>query len=228
MLKPAARVGLAVLAAIVLLGLIVAGVLTYRMSAGPIRADGLRPAVERALERQVEGGSASVGHVDIIWFGKARAAGLRLTDVNLEDGRGRPVLRAKIVETGLGTDFILRFSPAPAHLTLKDFFVATSVSTEGRYALGYDAQGPPPVIDLAEVLFALAGKARRDRPLSFIRHVDLTNGELLLRQVDGPVSWTGRIDKVTFDKDDKHFTSSALMTIDEGEGVKADRRPGGR
>ncbi|HEX6865725.1 MAG TPA: hypothetical protein VF122_00695, partial [Caulobacteraceae bacterium] len=218
MLKPAARRGLTVFAAVVLLAALAVVLFAFRLSGGPIRADSLRPAVERSLEKQVEGGQAQVGHVDIIWFGEAHAAGLRLTDVLLEDGRGRPVLKAKLVETGIGTDSLLRLSPAPAHLVLRDFFVATSVSKEGRFALGYDAVGPPPILHLREVLRELTGKPRRGRPLSFVRHVDLARGEMLLRQVAGPVRWTARVHKVAFHKTAERFDADVRVVIDDGEG----------
>ncbi len=223
MLKPAARRWLMILAAIVLVAALAVGLFAWRLSGGPINADNLRPAVERSLEKQVEGGQANVGHVEIIWFGQARAAGLRLTDVLLEDGRGRPVLKAKVVETGIGTDSLVRLSPAPAHLTLKDFFVAVSVSKQGRYALGYDAAGPPPILHLREVLWELTGKPRRGQPLSFVRHVDLDHGEMLLRQAEGPVRWTAQVDKVAFHKSAERFDADVRLVIDDGEG-KADLR----
>jgi hypothetical protein len=204
MLTPVVRRGLVVLAAIaalLLLGLLLAPSVP-------------RPIAERVLAGQVQGGKAQVDQAQLAWFGGEGAVGVRLDGVSLDDGKGRPVLRASHVEAGLGLDSLLLFAPAPSRLVVKDFFAAASVSPQGRYMLGYDAVGPPVPLDIPLIFKSLTGKARRDRPLSYVRHVDLQNGVLQFRQVAGPVAWKAQIQKVAFDKKRGQIASNTRLVVD--------------
>ena len=174
----------------------------------------VKPVAERVLASQVAGGGAHVEGARLAWFGDEGAAGVRLRGVSLNDGKGRPVLKAQVVEAGIGLDSLS--APAPSRLVLKDFFVAASVSPQGGYALGYDAAGPPPLLRLDILLMSLTGEAHRDRPLSYLRHVDLERGVVLLRQVGGPVAWKARIEKVAFDKRDGQVSADTRLAIDDG------------
>ena len=79
-------------------------------------------------------------------------------------------------------------------MAAEDFFVAVSVSPEGRYELGYLAKGRPEAITgLGKLFLELTGPARRGWSASFLRDLDLKRGQLSLRQSDGSVSWTGDV-----------------------------------
>lgn len=219
MLRPAVRRGLLALGAIALVAVTLLGVVVASLSATPMNAPSLKPVVVKVLASQVEGGRAQVERVQIVRYPEEGAIGVRLHGVDLKDGRGRPVLHATLVEAGLGADSIFSFAPAPSRLVLKDFFVAASVSPQGGYALGYDAKGPPPPLDLETILLSLTGKARRDRPLSYIRHVELEHGVVLFREVAGPVAYKADVRKVAFDKDSDRFEGVSQLSVDEGRGV---------
>lgn len=219
MLTPAVRRGFLAFGATLLAALVLLGLVVARIAAGPTDAAAIRPVVERVLAAQVEGGRARVERVEIARFRDEGALGLRLHGVSLVDARDRPVLRASLIEAALGSDSLLAFAAAPSRLVVKDFFVAASVSPQGGYALGYDAKGPPPPLDLETIFLSLTGKARRDRPLSYIRHLDLERGALQFRQVDGPVVWKADIRKVAFDKDSDHFNAASQLTLHDGQGT---------
>jgi hypothetical protein len=206
MRTPAVRRGLIVLAAL-------AAMLALGLAAASLA---VRPLAERALAAQVAGGRASVAHAQLAWFGGEGAAGVRLRGVSLDDGKGRPVLRAKLIEAGLGVDALALLAPAPSRLVMQDFFAAVSVSPQGRYGLGYEAAGPPPPLRLDIIALSLTGKARRDRPLSYLRHLDLERGVLALRQVRGPVAWKAQVGKVAFDKRHGRLSADSNVTIDDG------------
>lgn len=216
MLKPAVRHGLMTLAAAALVVAMLSLGLLVRLSFGPINGDVLGGVVEKVLAGQVAGGRATVGHVELVKFADANAIGLRMSDVSLDDGKARPVLRARLVETGLGLDSIALFAAAPSHLVVRDFFAAISASPQGAFELGYDAAGPPPPMRLDTLIFSLTGKARRDRPLSYIRSVDLQNGSVVMREVDGPVSWKAAIQKVVFTKARGRLSADSRLAIDDG------------
>lgn len=219
MLKPAARRGLLALAVVAGAMAVLVGLLVARLAAGPMDAAALKPVVERALAAQVEGGRATVQRVQVVRYPVEGALGLRLHGVDLQDGKGRPVLRAKLVEAGLGADSMMMFAAAPSRLVLQDFFVAASVSPRGGYGLGYDAAGPPPPLDLETIFLSLTGKPRRDRPLSYLRRLDLERGTVQFRQVGGPVAWKADIAKVAFEKDAGHLDADSRLTIDDGRRI---------
>lgn len=180
----------------------ISGAAVWCLSQGSISADVLRPSVERLLESQVAGGRASVGSVDVAWFAPSRSLGLVLGDVRLQDGQGRLVLKARRFEAGLSLASIAGLAPAPGRLAAQDFFAAISVSPQGRYALGYEAFGPPGLGggDLWRILDDLGGHHRVGRPLSYVDQLDLYKGEIALSEVGGPVAWRGQVAKVRFDK----------------------------
>ncbi|HEX6860233.1 MAG TPA: DUF3971 domain-containing protein [Caulobacteraceae bacterium] len=219
MRKPAVRRGLIALAAFALVAVVALGLVMAWLSAAPITVAPLEPVVERVLAAQVENGRASVDRVQVVRYREDNALGLRLYGVSVVDGRNRPVLRARLVEAALGSDSMVLFAPAPSHLVLKDFFVAASVSPQGRFALGYDAKGPPPPLDLTTIFLSLTGQARRDRPLSYLRRVELDNGVLAFRQVGGPVAWRANIQSVAFEKASGRFNAVSRLTVDDGHGL---------
>src|SRR5690606_17218088 len=118
------KYGLIALAALAAVVLLVPGALALRLASGPMAVPRFTPGIERLLAAQVEGGEAEVGEVEAVWFARENAVGLRLRDVRLRDGAGRPVLRADRVETAVALDSIALFAPAPARIVAEDFFVA--------------------------------------------------------------------------------------------------------
>ena len=201
-LRPAIRhVSAAVLG--ILAGLVlVAGFAAWRLSQGEIDAGAFRSVAQRWLAAAAPGGRARVGAVAIAWFGPSHSLGFELKDVDLSDRQGRPVLRAKRLDAGLATGSLFGLSPAPGRLAAQDFFAAVSVSPQGRYQLGYAATGAPgpSTGNLWRFFEDLTGHSRLGRPLSFLQQIELSNGDIALSEVAGPVHWRGRVSQVRFDK----------------------------
>ncbi|MGZ8407067.1 MAG: hypothetical protein ACXWVJ_03465, partial [Caulobacteraceae bacterium] len=211
--------------------------LAVRLSIAPIPLDSVKPAAERLLASQVPGGVAKLGSAQLAWFPAANSVGFHLTGVSLQDAQNRPVLQAKSVDVGLALDATAALGPAAGKVAAKDFFVAASVSPQGKYRLGYDATGVPRSSGgLDRVIGDLTGRPRPGRPLSYLRQVDLQRGVIALRQVNGPVAWRGQVTSVTFAKTARDFKAagdiavgSARLTLQSQGGVglaraKADAR----
>ncbi len=191
------------------------GMVSLRLSQGPIDAGFLRPAAERLLAGQVSGGKARIRAMDIAWFDRAGAAGLELRGLSLVDGKGRPVLAARQLQAGVSLKSLLMFTPAPGRFGAENFFAALSVSPKGRYALGYDAAGAPGrAAGLWGSFDDLIGKPRAGHPLSFLGDVDLSDGVVSLRQVGGPVAWTGKVATVKFHKRDGRLDAGLDLAVD--------------
>ena len=199
MLIPAAgRLAKTALATLLVLAVMLSA-LSWRLGQGPIDVSVLRPGVERWLAAQVKGGRAHAGAIELVWFDRGGALGLELRDLSLTDGQGRPVLRARRLQAGVSLASLAMLTPSAGRVGAEDFFSAISVSRQGRYGLGYDAAGAPNrAAGLLGSFDDLVGKPRAGRPLSFLNDVDLVRGVVALRQVDGPVAWSGSIRSAGF------------------------------
>ena len=201
MLRPALKHGLEAAVVLILAMIALFGLAAVRLAQGPISADFLRPMIISGLERQVKGGQARLGHVGIVWFEQAKSLGVQMETLSVTDQKGRPVLRAGRVQAAMALDSVLVFAPAPGRIAASDFFIAVSVSPQGRYELGYDAIGRPDELTLLGRLFSeVTGPARRGLWASFLHDLELTDGTLSLRQIDGAVAWTGDVRRLTLRK----------------------------
>ncbi|MBP2158179.1 MULTISPECIES: AsmA-like C-terminal region-containing protein [Asticcacaulis] len=188
--------------------------LGLRLSAGPMRVDGLRPVLADRIEAHLPNTRASIGHLDLVWFGDARAIGFRFQNLIVQDRQNRVIVRAGKLETALAADSLLLMHFAPARLTAEDFFVAASVSREGRYDLGYEAHGSPGAAGpLDNFLYDLTGQETLGRPASFTRQLAVKNGEFHLRQQGTGVQWTAKINNIDFTKLRGKLNSHINLTI---------------
>lgn len=176
-------------------------VLGVRLAQGPIRVDAMRSIIVSRLEDKLPHTHASIGHLDLVWFGDARAVGFRFQDLMIRDSHNRIIARAGKMETALAADSLLLMHLAPARLTAEDFFIAASVSKEGKYDLGFDAHGAPGgASDMGRYFADLVGPEKLGRPVSFAREVSLKNGELRLLQEGAPLDWTAKVATIDFTK----------------------------
>jgi hypothetical protein len=199
-----------------------AGLAAVRLAQGPVEADWLRDAAERALVGELDGGRASVERAALVWFGDAGALGVRLEGVRLTDRRGRDVLQAKRLEAGAALGALVGFRAAAGRVAAEDFFVAASVSRQGRYALGYEASGDAPerASELHRLFQDLTGAPRHGRPASWLRQIDLKRGRIAFRQVGGAVAWTGDVRRVRFDKVGQRFSGVADLSVAPAGGAE--------
>ncbi len=191
------------------------GLLSLRLAQGPIDVDGIRPIIVSRLEAQLPHTHASIKHLSLVWFGDARAVGFRFDDLMIEDSHNRIIARAGKVETALAADSLVLAHFAPARLTAEDFFVAASVSKEGKYDLGYDSRGTPgAVAGLDQLLFDLTGHERLGHPVSFARQIALKNGQLHLVGEGGPLDWTAQVNTIDFSKLHNRLTAHVDLAVD--------------
>jgi hypothetical protein len=183
---------------LLILGLV--GLTGVRLAQGPIRIDGLKSYITSRIEKSIPNSQASLNHLDLVWFHDSNALGLRLDDLKLKDKQNRTILAAKTLEAALAIDSLLVFHMAPARLRAQEFVIALSVSSEGRYELGFDAKGDPEAFALDEAFFDLIGRETLGRPLSFIREFALSDGSVSLRQIGSDLNWTAEVARIDFSK----------------------------
>lgn len=194
--------------------------MAVRLAFAPIRVDAIRPVIVSRLENALPNTRVTIGHLDLVWFGDARAVGFRFENLRVMDERGRVIARAGHMETALAADSLLLMHLAPARLTADDFFVVASVSKEGRYDLGYEAHGTPETMGgLDRFFYALTGPERLGSPVSFARQVSLRNGALRLIELardpgHAGVDWTAHVATLDFTKLHGRIASHADLAID--------------
>jgi hypothetical protein len=193
----------------------------WRLSAGPVAVDWLKPAVERALAGQVQGGAAKLDQVSLVWFPAERSLGLRLDGLKLVDGRGRSVAEAHRLEAAFALDALQGFQFAPGRVSADRFFAAVSVSPQGRYALGYDAAGAPATggasAALDRLLLDVTGAPKPGRSLSYLRTVDLEGGRVALRQVGGGLAWVADVRRFAFHKTTDRLSADVDVQMEGGD-----------
>jgi hypothetical protein len=196
-------------------------ILGASLAQGPIRVDGIRSIIISRLEAQLPHTEASIKHLDLVWFGDARAVGFRFEDLIITDRQHRIIARAGKLEAALAADSLIVAHFAPARLTAEDFFVAASVSKEGRYDLGYEAHGKPGrTSGLARFFYDLTGPEKLGQPVSFTRQLSLKNGQLRLIQEGAPLDWTANVSTIDFTKLHGKLTGHTALSID-GLGIEA-------
>lgn len=198
--------------------LVLAVAVGVRLHEGPVRVDWMRTLLASRIEATLPNTRARIAHVDFMWFSAPRALGFRLQDLEVTDHLRRPIVRAGRVEMALAADTLILLHFMPARVTAHDFFVAASVSKEGRYDLGYDAHGVPGAANISLEAFVddLTGPEKLDRPLSFTRQVRLTNGALRLVQEGEGLDWTARVATVDFSKLHNRLKARLDLGIDAG------------
>jgi len=184
-----------------------------RLAQGPVRVDGLRFLIISRLERTIPGSEASLKHLDLVWFHDANALGLRFEDLRLKDNQGRVIASAGHMEAALALDSLVWMHMAPARLSADDFFVALSVSPNGRYELGYDARGNPEAMAIEPFFFDLTGKEKLGRPVSYTRQVSLKNGRIDFREVGTSLRWQGQVSGIDFTKRQNHLNARVVLAV---------------
>ncbi|MBW8881233.1 MAG: hypothetical protein JF615_07370, partial [Asticcacaulis sp.] len=179
--------------------------LAWRLAVGPIRVDGIRPIIVSRLETALPHTHASIGHLDLAWFGDARAVGFRFEDLMIRDDKGRIIARAKRMETALAADSLALAHFAPARLTADDFYLVASVSKTGRYEKGEGS--------LDHFLFDLTGREKLGQPASFTRLIRLRNGSLRLIQEGSALAWTAEVKTIDFSKRRGRMESHIDLTV---------------
>ncbi|MFN3230081.1 MAG: hypothetical protein ACK41P_09535, partial [Asticcacaulis sp.] len=190
----------------------------WRLAQGPVTAGFFRNSAEAYLAALVPGGgSARVGHVQVVWFQNARGLGLLLNDVAVYDRIGRTVASAEAVDAAVALDGLPVLTLAPARVSAQGFSAVISVSPEGRYELGYEATGTPEVVaGLTEVFQHLMGPERAFAPVSYLRDINFRDGQLEFYEVGTKVAWKAAVSALTFQKQDGRLTGAFNMAVGDG------------
>lgn len=101
MIRPATKIGLEIIAGLLAIALVLAGLAAWRLSRGPVEIAFVTTAVEDAISDRLGAYSADIGRMAIVWTREDGALELKALDVAILGPDGRVVARVP----GLITDF---------------------------------------------------------------------------------------------------------------------------
>ncbi len=183
MIQRTAVLCLEIVLAVVLIVLIAAGAIVWRLSDGPIEVAWARGYLENALSDQTTGYATQVGNTTLAWSGWDRAFGLIADDVVLIDPEGAVRARVGSISVALSPVALLAGRLAPERIDVFNPTVTAVRSSEGRWNLLPDfgeggSDGPP--MDLSGILESLVSTEGRVAPLSYLRAVEVQGATLNL------------------------------------------------
>lgn len=130
----------ALLALVILIG---AAVL-WRLAAGPVDADMLRPWATQALMEAVEGEDASIGSLDVRFDPALAAIVVTAREVSVRDVDGLYLINARRIETALALDLLLTGRAAPVRIAAEGGAFSIVRTASGVVAAGL---GAPSVVE---------------------------------------------------------------------------------
>lgn len=186
------------------------------LARGPIEINGLKPAIIERIEKQFPGFQSDIKGLELAWFHNDNALGLRIKGFELKDKQGRMVAKAKHLDAALAIEALMIAHLAPARVVANDFELIASISSQGRYELGYEAAGEPvPFTNIEEILAQISGPETLGKPLSFVRYLELGNGKLILIEKNGPLPLTGRVNELRYNKKNRKLSGTIDLSLDQ-------------
>jgi hypothetical protein len=135
---------LEVVSALLALVILIGAAVLWRLAAGPVDADMLRPWATQALMEAVEGEDASIGSLDVRFDPALAAIVVTARDVSVRDGDGLNLVNARRIETALALDLLLTGRAAPVRIAAQGGAFSIVRTASGVVAAGL---GAPSVVE---------------------------------------------------------------------------------
>lgn len=173
---------LEVVSALLALVILIGAAVLWRLAAGPVDADMLRPWATQALMEAVEGDDASIGSLDVRFDPALAAIVVTAREVSVRDADGLNLINARRIETALALDLLLTGRAAPVRIAADGGAFSILRSGSGVVAAGL---GAPAVVEARSLSGVgpsglLASRLGSDL-LSRLTGIDLTGVSLQVR-----------------------------------------------
>ena len=162
---------------VMLFGLVViGGILAAKLNQGPLEVELLRPRVEKMLSDANLGLVTDVEKTAIVWQGWRDAVDLVAYRVVVRDGSG--VIRARISEATVEISLaaLLQGVFAPVEIKIARPSLLLMRTEDGQWQLSPDEAEDAEAFDVKEVLADLKGDGTSGGPLSFLRRLEIVDG----------------------------------------------------
>lgn len=184
MIRRSTKIAVEILAGLTALGAVVAGVLLWRLSQGPVSLDFLTPRLEAALSEAREGVDVKVGGTVLTWEGWPETIALRITDVSISSD-GETLARLPASDLKLSFPALVSGTLAPTEIAARGARVTVVRGADGlRFGAGEspEAQAEDAESDVSSMLPAVLGElmapSRPDRRLSYLETVRIVDARV--------------------------------------------------
>ena len=205
MLKRSAKICLEVLLGGIATVAVIVGLLVWRLSSGPVTLDFLTPYLETAFSDPDTGVNVRVTNTVLTWDRREGDLDLQALDVTVRNQDGRPILSLPNVEAGFSLTAMLSGTLAPTRIELVGARITLLRKADGSFHFGdgttveapEDRAAPELAGVIPDLLEQLQAERDPQRSLSYLRQVNIVDGQLLIRDEQAGVDWWARSTHIT-------------------------------
>lgn len=172
---------------------LLAGILTWRLSQGPLHLAFMDAHIESALNELGLPFHLTAGRTSISWEGWERALDLRISGLKAQTEEGRVIARVKDTSVRFSIKGLLRGVIAPRSIDILYPGVRLVRDESGKLLFSMGESGPGAKIDLFERLVAgLRAGDDPKRPITYLRRVSILGARLTIRDRKTDTVWKAR------------------------------------
>lgn len=223
MLKRSAKICLEVALGLVAALAIVAGLLIWRLSDGPVSIAFLTPYLEASFSDSDAGVNVGVTDTVLTWDRLEGDLDLRALNVTVRDQQGRLILSLPDVEVGVSLAALLSGTLAPTRVEVVGARITLRRTADGSFQFG---DGSPDETveeddpaDMGAVLPNLLAQLQSDpdpgHSLSYLRELVIVDGQLVIRDEQAGVEWWAQSTNIEVKRD--QFGLSGDLSLDIAE-----------
>ena len=184
---------------------IMAGIAVWRLSSAPVPLNFLTPLLEQAFNDNSDGQSATVGETLLVWEDWKESVAVHTRNVSVYDAEGERVVRLPEASLNLNLRALLRGTIAPTLVKITGLQLKVIRGEDGSFEFG-SSHFDQPESDAAEteaepveqedisvlvprVLNQLMAQPDPDRPLAFLKAVQVVNARIVVDDRKRQLAW---------------------------------------
>ncbi|HYB58039.1 MAG TPA: DUF3971 domain-containing protein [Alphaproteobacteria bacterium] len=215
MVRRSARILVEVLGTIVAGIAILVAVTAWRLSQGPITLSLLTPYVEEALSAPDRGFIVRIDRTVLAWGGWERTLDLEGVGIHVIDPAGQPLLTLPEISLRLSARALIEGVVAPTSLEVSGAQLHLRRNAEGRFNLEFADQSVSQVRSnvLPAMLEDMLRRPDRERPISFLRRITITNANLVVEGSRWDTSWKAQLPRLVLERDAAGLRAAAVLDL---------------
>lgn len=199
-----AKYSLWLLGSLLILTVLLAAILSWRLAAGPLQVGFLTPYLERALDASLAGRHIDIQDTVLAWNAESRDLDLLAREVTIRDADGTTLASLPIVNVTLSRQALWRGLVAVSAVEVERAQVILTRHANGAFQFGSRADSvsgqsakrmvPEDAQDLSRLLPAIAHQLMSDpaasQPLAYLQELRIVNGALRLDDRQRGAVWS--------------------------------------
>ncbi len=195
------RIVFDIVGTLVVLLVIGAGALGWRLSQGPLPLNFLTPTIERALSDETHGTTVSVGDTVLAWGGWRRTFDVEIRSLRVLGQDGRLMLEVPQVSLSLSARGFLHGLVAPTSLDAVGIQLVLVRGTDGVWRFRASSSGEAAPSALPLLLEELLASPDPDRSLGYLRRASVFDSSVTLIDEVGGHVWVARDATIAVQRD---------------------------